>query len=545
MQPVRLIHLLFFGLFGVNAYASEPIVHTQNGDVRGVSDGQSESFKDLPFAAPPTGNLRWMPPQDPLNWTGIRDASHFSAECPQMDPNNNNMFTGDEDCLYLNVFRPSGAADLPVIVFIHGGSEISGSASLASPPTPANPNGVAVYDGSRLARGANVVVVTLNYRLGPLGYIGHPELSRTSPYGASGNYTYMDQVQALKWVQRNIAAFGGDPKNVTLTGHSAGATSVWILMTSPLSKDLFQRAIVHSGVGEPAMSYHSAEIQGEILAKALNCPGASDALQLACMRGKPAKEIITVMPHTPGSGAYNAVVDMHVLTDSPIAIMRSGKHHHVPILQGNVEQERSQSGEKAAHDITDEPTYEMAVEKAIQDKKFPSTVTPGELLALYPASDYRPLPPIYTSFGQAYNAIFADEMFICPSREVLKALSDNAQGEFVGRFFYTHAYPNGLYVNYGAAHGFEVPYIFDTLSSMVPSPTADDAALVKTFQNTWSNFARKGTAPEFREKYDAQRDNYVIFNAPMSEGDHLHRKQCEFWDKKFADAPEFRFTPGR
>jgi para-nitrobenzyl esterase len=546
MQPVRLVHLLFLGLFGVNAYASEPIVHTQNGDVRGVSDGRVESFKDLPFAAPPIGNLRWMPPQDPHNWAGIRDASHFSPQCPQMDPNNlrpdnlnpNNrvsVFVGDEDCLYLNVFRPSGATKLPVIVFIHGGSQISGSASLTSP------NLVAVYDGSRLAQNANAVVVTLNYRLGPLGYIGHPELSRTSGYMASGNYAYMDQIQALKWVQRNIAALGGNPKNVTLSGHSAGATSVWVLMTSPLSKDLFQRAIVHSGIGEPAIGFHSAEDQGTMLAQKLMCPDPAGALGLACIRDKSAKEIIDAMPSTPGSGVYNAVVDMHVLTDSPIAIMRRGQHHHVPILQGNVKDERSQFGERAAIDITDEPTYEMAVEKAVHDGKFlPAIVTAGELLALYPASDYPSPPQTYTSFGQAYNTIFADEMYVCPSREVLSALSANSQGEFVGRFFYTHVYSEGPYLRYGAAHGFELPFIFDALSGMQLIPTADEAALVKTFQNTWSSFARKGTAPPFWKRYDAQRDNYVVIDTPMSEGDHLHAKQCDFWDAKFANLPGFQ-----
>jgi para-nitrobenzyl esterase len=509
----------------------QPIVHTKNGDVRGVLVGQVESFKGLPFAAPPVGKLRWMPPQDPHNWAGIRDASQFSPECPQIDPNNN-KFIGDEDCLYLNVFRPSGAKGLPVIVFIHGGSEISGSASLTSP------NGVAVYDGSRLAQNANVLVVTLNYRLGPLGYFGHPELSRTSGYGASGNYAYMDQIQALKWVRRNIADFGGDPKNVTLSGHSAGATSVWILLTSPLSKDLFHRAIVYSGVREPAIGHDFAEKAGKELAKALNCPDTSDELQLACMRAKSAKEIIAVAPNTPGSGAYNAVVDMHVLTDSPIAVMRRGQHHHVPILQGNVEGERSRVGDTAAHDITDERTYKMAVEKAVHDKKFPPNVSAGELLQLYPASEYSKHPLAYNSFAQAYNTIVADQNYIGPSREVLKALSAS-QTEFIGRFFYTHVYSAGPYVKFGAAHGFEVPFIFDTLSSMEFSPTPDEVALVKKFQDTWSYFAKMGAAPAFWKSYDAKKDNYVVFDTPMSGGDGLHKEQCDFWGKKFADFPDF------
>src|SRR6266446_6332401 len=152
MRSVRLVHFLFslvLGLFWVNVHASAAIVYTQNGPVRGVLQGQVESFKALPFAAPPVGKLRWMPPQEPANWTGIRDASHFSSKCPQERPDD--VFIGIEDCLYLNVFKPSGASALPVIVFVHGGSLISGSASLTSP------NMVAVYDGSRLAENANVV----------------------------------------------------------------------------------------------------------------------------------------------------------------------------------------------------------------------------------------------------------------------------------------------------------------------------------------------------------------------------------------------------
>jgi para-nitrobenzyl esterase len=453
-----------------------------------------------------------------------------------MDRNDKvSVFVGDEDCLYLNVFKPSGATGLPVIVFIHGGAQITGSASETSP------NHVAIYDGSRLAQNANVVVVTLNYRLGPLGYIGHPELSRTSGYGASGNYAYMDQIHVLKWVQRNIVAFGGDPNNVTLSGQSAGATSVWILMTSPLSKNLFHRAIVLSGLWEPALSYHFAEEKGKKeLAPNLGCSNANDELELACMRDKSTKEIIDAMPSVPGSDAYNAVVDKMVLTDSPLAIMRSGLHHHVPILQGNVADERSQSGEKAAHDIGDQPTYKMAVEKAVQDGKFPRNVSAGELLQLYPASDYPSPPKAYTKFGQAYNTIFADERYLCPSREVLGALSAK-QDEFVGRFFYTHTYTEGPGVKYSASHGFELPFIFDTLSSMQFTPTADEAALVNTFQNTWSFFAKMGTAPPLwkSKSYDAQRDNYVIFDTPMSEGDHLHTKQCDFWDEKYAKDPGF------
>jgi len=514
MQPIQLVQFLFVGLFGLNAYASEPVVHTQNGEVRGVLQGKVESFKALPFAAPPIGKLRWMPPQEPDSWAGICDASNFSPKCPQRRPDD--VFIGNEDCLYLNVFKSSGAEALPVIVFIHGGSNVSGSASLTSR------NVVAVYDGSRLAQNGNVVVVTLNYRLGTLGFIGHPKLSATSGYGGSGNYAYMDQIQALKWVQRNIAAFGGDPSNVTLFGHSAGAKSVWVHMSSPLSGGLFHRAIVHSGVREGAQSLRFAEQNGKMLADTLNCSNASDELELACMRDKSANEVVKAMPSGPGTGLYAAVVDGKVLTDSPINIMRSGHHHHLPILEGNVQEEMSELGYEASKNIHTEDDYMNAVEEAVRNGSMPGA-SATDLLRLYPIDEY-PSP------RQTYNAIFADKNYLCSSRKVLRALSTQ-QSEFVGRFFYTHVYSDGPYVKFGASHGFELLFIFDTLSGVEFSPTADEAALVKVFQDTWSEFARTGTAPRLSwKRYDANNDNYEIFDTAISEGDHLRTKQCDFWD---------------
>jgi len=513
MQLVKLIQILVLSLFGFSACASEPIVRTQSGDVRGVTHGRAESFKGLPFAAPPVGNLRWMPPAEPANWTGIRDASNFSAKCPQWQENDReDIFIGSEDCLYLNVFRPAGATGaLPVMVFIHGGSNVTGSASLTSP------NLVAIYDGSRLAQNENIVVVTLNYRLGPFGFVVHPKLSAASGYGGSGNYAYMDQIQALKWVQRNIAAFGGDPGNVTLFGHSAGAKSVWVHLTSPMSEGLFHRAIVHSGIREGAKTLNDAATIGTTLSQKLNCSNAPD--ELACMRGKSARQVVSAMPrNTRGTGTYSAVVDNKVLTGPPITIMQQGRHHHVPILQGNVDEEMSLLGESTSSGI-DATNYTLSVQAAAINVFF---VSPDELLSRYPASNY-PSP------RQAYNAIFADRNYICASRRVLRALSAG-QDQFVGRFFYAHPYSDGRWVKYGASHGFELPFIFDTLNGMEFAPTADEVALAKRFQNTWADFAR-GTIPLSWKRYDSNEDNHVIFDTPMSEGEHLHEALCDFWDQ--------------
>jgi para-nitrobenzyl esterase len=544
MQRAQLAPLLFLAFFGFDAHASEPIVHTQYGDVRGVSEGQVESFKNLPFAAPPVGELRWMPPEEPEKWEGIRDASHFSSKCPQTEYKPRFVFFGNEDCLYLNVFKPSGARDLPVIVFIHGGSLIKESASRTSP------NAVALYDGSRLAEGAQVVVVTLNYRLGPLGFLSHKKLSAASLYGGSGNYGFMDQIKALKWVQHNIAAFGGDPKNVTLFGQSAGGTSVWVHISSPLSKGLFHRAIVDSGAKSEAKPLRDegerqgAEREGDKLSRLLHCSSPTTE-ELACLRSRPVTDIfnVNVLPASVNFGEYGAVVDNFVLTDSPIAIMRSGKHNHVPIIQGNNEEEESEFKDGVSTQINGVSTQigdETTFAKAISERRF--TDFPGaslpDLIDLYrPRRDDGLLDPDADAFRKAFNAIYADQRYICPSRRVLRALSKSQPEFFVGRFFYTHTYSDNVnFAYYGASHGFELPFIFDTLRGMEFLPTADEADLVKVFQHTWGVFAKTGVPtlsaplPSWK-RYDTDEDNYLIFDTKISTDRHLRKMQCDYWDK--------------
>jgi para-nitrobenzyl esterase len=519
MQRAQLAPILFLAFFGFDAHAADHVVHTQYGYVRGVLEGQVESFKNMPFAAPPVGNLRWMPPEEPKEWLGTRDASHFSSQCQQERVFPYQVYIGSEDCLYLNVFKPSEATDLPVIVFIHGGSLVSGSASETFPNPP-----VAVYDGSRLAEGAHVVVVTLNYRLGPFGFLSHKKLS--SANRGSGNYGYMDQIQALKWVKNNIAGFGGDPTNVTLFGQSAGATGVWVHISSPLSKGLFHRAIVDSGVEVEAKPLHVAELKGAFLSRLLNCSNATD--ELACMRGKSVKEIFGILPAFENNDRYDPVVDNFVLTDSPIAIMRSGMHNHVPIIQGNNEEEVSGKGD-ASNKIVDDLTFATAVNGLVMglQHNFPGASLP-DLINLYRAGDGE-------GYRKAFNAIQSDSKYICTSRRVLRALSKN-QSEFVGRFFYTHTYSDGPNVFFGASHAYELPFIFDTLQAMQFLPTADEAELVKVFQDTWGGFAKKGVPPQPSwKRYNPEEDNYLKFDTPISRGDHLRTPQCDYWDKLTRD----------
>ena len=223
------------------------IIQTDNGQVEGLpnADASVVAFKGIPFAAPPVGDLRWKAPQPVQNWEGVRECKEFSSSAMQSTPAPFLMWTSEfiapakplsEDCLYLNLWtaNPASAEKRPVIVFIHGGGFTSGSGS------------VPIYDGEEMAK-AGVVFVTINYRVGIFGFFSHPELTAESPHHTSGNYGLLDQIAALKWVQKNIAAFGGDPTRVTIAGQSAGAFSVNFLVASPLAKGLFQRAIAESG----------------------------------------------------------------------------------------------------------------------------------------------------------------------------------------------------------------------------------------------------------------------------------------------------------
>ena len=245
-----LLLLLAAGLWGGVAAAADPIVRIDTGELRGDRSGAIDIFRAVPFAAPPVGELRWRAPQPPQAWDGVRDARAIGPRCPQQ--NSFSTFAPgpmSEDCLYLNLWVPRGGAKLPVMVWIHGGGYAAGSGTMA------------LYDGKALAK-RGVIVVTINYRLGRLGFFAHPALKaeRDAKYPGEpmGLYGILDQIAALQWVRRNIEAFGGDPGNVTIFGESAGGGSVTQLMVSPLSKGLFARAISQSGAtgtsSEPLMT---------------------------------------------------------------------------------------------------------------------------------------------------------------------------------------------------------------------------------------------------------------------------------------------------
>ena len=312
-------------------------VVTESGALSGVQESGLSIYKGVPFAAPPVGDLRWRPPVHVAAWTGTRKADAFAPACMQVGVSmpGETPPAVSEDCLYLNIWTPAEATTtartksaqerLPVIVWIYGGGYNNGSASMP------------LYWGDRLAR-KGVIVVTIAYRLGPLGFLAHPELTRESPHKSSGNYGLMDQIAALEWIQRNIAAFGGDPKSVTVAGQSAGAMAVSMLMASPLAKGLFERAIGESGGMfeplqlAPKFLLANAEHDGEKYATSLGATSLEELrrLPVAALLGGKAGEV------------SHPVIEPYVLPVSPYEAFATGRQNDVPLLIGsNADEARS------------------------------------------------------------------------------------------------------------------------------------------------------------------------------------------------------------
>lgn len=307
-------------------------VKTANGTLEGIDESGIRAFKGVPFAAPPVGELRWREPQPVKNWTGVRKADKFGPRAMQLPLFGDMNFRSDgvsEDCLYLNVWTPAKAASdaLPVLVYFYGGGLVAGDGS--------EPR----YDGESLAR-HGIVTVTVNYRLTIFGSFSHPELSKESPHKASGNYGFLDQAAALQWVQKNIAAFGGDPRRVTIAGESAGSFSVSAQMASPLAKKLIAGAIGESGslLGfRPISTLSEAEKMGVEFGKAV---GASS---LAALRAMPAQALLETTTK-PGVPRFSAVVDGYFFDKSPTEVFAAGQQSQVPLLVGWNSQEGGYQG---------------------------------------------------------------------------------------------------------------------------------------------------------------------------------------------------------
>jgi len=439
---------------------AEPI-HTASGLVQGVTQDGLDIYKGIPYAAPPTGNLRWRDPQAVAPWSGVLKADHFSPECMQTGayPPDAPAEPMSEDCLYLNIWKPLDAkAPLPVMVWIYGGALDNGSGS------------VPLYAGDTLAK-HGVIVVTFNYRLGVFGFLAHPELSRESPHHSSGDYGLLDQIAALKWVQRNIAAFGGDPSRVTVFGQSSGSISISALTASPLAHGLFQRAIGESGglfepmELEPELKLPGAEQQGRHFAE------RAGAASLQALRAKSAVELEKV------DFGQALIVDGYAIPRDPYLVYREGEENPVSILIGsNADEGRLFFGGMKV--TTSNYTEELGMQ-------FPPLLV--KLLA--------PAPGATDLQAQAAAAQFNTDMRFRWDMWTWANLASGRDGRkvFLYQFDRVPPYPAGSrYAGLGATHGMEMPYVFGHLDRQAAPWTDADQRLSATMESYWTNFAKNG-----------------------------------------------------
>ena len=433
-----------------------------SGQIEGSQIGETRVFKGIPFAAPPVGPLRWRPPQPVRPWKGVRQASSFSAACPQLGkyPPDAPREATSEDCLTLNIWTPAvNAADrLPVMFWIHGGGLLDGSGSVPH------------YAGDQLAA-RGVIVVTINYRLGVLGFLSHPELNKESPRGVSGNYGFLDQIAALKWVRRNIAAFGGDPNQVTIFGQSSGAFSVSMLAASPIAKGLFKRAIGQSGgVFEPVELDPSFTPEGAAEAGA-HFANRAGAKSLADLRKLP----VAALLKTRFNPQFN--IDGHVLPRSPHDAYASGKQNHVDLLVG--------SNASEGTFFFDPASVTVGNFDSVLGRTYPSL-----LLSAVGASSGK----TDANARKAAVAIDTDLRFRYGMWAWAGHAAESGRGtvyfyRFTGQPAYRTGHP--LY-GLGPTHGGELPYVFGQLDARAAHWTTGDRALATKVQHYWTNFAKTG-----------------------------------------------------
>ena len=452
---------VFFAYVG--GAAADPVV-TRSGAIEGKQQDGVTVYRGVPFASPPLGALRWQEPVPVKAWAGVLKATSFAAACMQKGVSmpGETPPVVSEDCLYLNVWVPKhkASAGLPVLVWIHGGGYKNGSASMT------------LYDGEQLAR-QGIIFVSVAYRLGAFGFLAHPELSKESPHGSSGNYGLMDQIAALEWIKNNISAFGGDPTRVTIAGQSAGAMSVSALIASPRAKGLFHKAIGQSGgIFEPIqLAPHyllkNAEIDGVKFASSL---GASS---LKMLRELPAEALLE------GSAerVSHPVIEPTILPMTPYDAYARGVQNNVPLLIGsNSEEARSLVDVKG----TTAKTFAADIERSVG-------ALPPQLLAAYP----------FTNDSEAREAHLGLERDLRFGWDMWAWARLHAAAGKNKVFFYSFnqrpPFPTtSLYADWGASHFSELWYMFDHLKQERWKWTRADHKLAHDMSHYWVNFARSG-----------------------------------------------------
>ncbi len=459
----------------INSKKKPPKITISKGAIQGIDDSGVYIFEEIPFAQPPVGKLRWKPPKPPKKWHGILKTTHFGNGCmqrPIFSDMNFRFPKKSEDCLYLNVWTPVKPSKmkekhLPVLVYFYGGGFLGGDGSEYR------------YDGENMARTKGIVTVTANYRLNVFGFLATPELVKESPHHAAGNYGLMDQVQALQWIRKNIANFGGDPNKVTIAGESAGSMSVSGLMASPLSKNLFRAAIGESGglFGPLApMSLSEAEKGGKKFMKLVGARSLSE------LRSMPASKLLkaTAQKESP---RFRVDIDGYFLPKQPVKIFAAGKQAHVPLLLGwNSEESSWQAFLKGKKPTPN--SFEKRVKKVYHNHA-------NKVLELFPHSTKKHVKQSATHL--------AGDRFTVFSTWKWSELQSKTGGHSVYRYYYTRPRPVKRDTSgnnsraYGAVHSAEIEYVLGNLSTnRVYNWQPVDYKISRIFQGYVANFVKSG-----------------------------------------------------
>jgi para-nitrobenzyl esterase len=494
------------------------LIVTDKGSVQGSVVGTTRIFLGIPYAAPPVGDLRWKSPQPAAAWKDPLVAKTRGAYCAQLNALSPTIAAGSqEDCLTLNVWAPVDAdGKTPVMVWIHGGSFIFGS------------GGEPTYDGRRLSEATGSIVVTLNYRLGPFGFLAHGDLAaEDAAHPSTGMYGLEDQRAALAWTNANIAAFGGNLDKITLFGESAGGESVCLHLVSPASKGLFNLAIIESGAcaSPSGITPVQAKAQGDAFATALACDGKDAKARLACLRGKTMTDVLMALPSkgaldfSPGGAKWFPSVDGVNVPKEPLDLLNAGSFPHVPLLVGSNGDEGTLFFAFGGTTIADDAAYKAAVESFYPGKG-------DAILAHYPSA-------AYGSAQSAAARAFGDSVFVCPSRRMARAFSKAGSPTYLYHFTYKN--PNAALPNLGAFHSSELPFIFGNPSELLPENlTAEQRKLSGIMMAYWGEFGRSGEPAGDGDlkfpPYDAATDESMKLDLVISSESGLAKADCDFWD---------------
>ena len=468
------IYLICLRLAGGGAIHAErkeaPSVKVKSGTLTGVhfgADPNSAAFLGVPYAAPPVGALRWKPPVPVQSWRGMREASQFGSPCAQLPAPWFHYIEGHEDCLYLNIWTTNlrTNANRPVLVYFHGGGNTQGYSQM----TPLGPPLSAL----------GLVVVSANYRLGPFGFLAHPALTAESEQHSSGNYGLLDQLQALEWVKENIRELGGDPNRVTVMGQSSGAVDICLLMASPRSQGLFQRAILESGECQDTVNedirtpikYNfidtTGELSGERLAKDLGVSSGPDLLQK--LRDIPASQILKIWKSDPGLH-FDAIVDGWVVARQPAQIFAEGKQMHIPILVGSNADEATVFGH---NDL-----------KTVDDYKRHLQQDTGK----YSNEEFRAYSVNSDADVPIRSVELESDEFACGAYSIAQAMTRGGVKSYL--YYFTYVDP-GNRARLGAHHGEELFFLSDSFPTDWEH-TDKDQELEKLMRGYWVEFAKTG-----------------------------------------------------